>query len=836
MATGLKVGDTLDKYQIVQQIGAGGMSVVWKAYDKLIDRHVAIKQIMPEVADEDLDELHERFRREADTQKRVSRDGKHVAQIIDLIDESRGMFIVMEFIDGPTLEQLLASDGAPMDPRRAMGIIGAITIALQSIHEHGVVHRDLKPSNIMLPRDGGLKVADFGLATVVDNAEAMSIGSVRYMAPELFHGDDVDGRADIYSLGMMAYELLAGRRQFDEAFKIVLRDQRNQSLRWMKWHTNPRAKVQPLSKANPDIPETLSDLVARMMEKDPAQRIASAEQLLEAMRRHFAGAAPTPEAQAQTQAADVAAVDTVAPTAAVPTRSRWPLVLGMLLLAQLLIAGGIGMYRMQQRRAAAEADVADAKQTYREAEQAYEEGQFHRASQMFESLAREQDNMIGRRATSFALLSLARVDMNEGRYADARDAFYRVQEDDLLPPHRESVQRLIDEANKRISFNQEVAKIHKAIEDNRIGEARQLLAAQSTYSHTEEEDAVLIELEARLGGQLTEKRVDGEIAEARELEKQGKRDDAITALQRAAQKYSSPRIEDVLKQMRRDKAYDEAIDAADRAEREGNLEPAIAALTTAASIRGGDELASRIRNLKGRNFYDQARAAESAGDTARAQSLYTQAAGYGHNVAQQAIDRMKTSAQRDAYVRAGDSAMAASEFDAAITQYENALRLGADPGVHDRLTNAKVRLEVRKGQQLLDQGDIDGARAAFARARDLAPANTAAAQGLADITIRTQYMEHLASGDELRGQGKFADAKSHYRKARDLMNTEQVQQRLDDAEFDHLLAMVRYNIKKEEWDTAAGWLKTAAKIRDSEEMRKLYAEVSRHVVMNEDGG
>ena len=125
---------------------------------------------------------------------------------------------------------------------------------------------------------------------------ALSLGSVRYMAPELFRDEPVDGRADIYALGMIAYEMLAGRNAFEDAFKIVLRDQRNQPLRWMKWHTNLRAKAPPLTQLNPKASPALSDLVARMIEKDPSSRIASAHELLRAIRRHFAtaGDAPAP--------------------------------------------------------------------------------------------------------------------------------------------------------------------------------------------------------------------------------------------------------------------------------------------------------------------------------------------------------------------------------------------------------------------------------------------------------------------------------------------------------------------------------------------------------------
>src|SRR5690606_35571354 len=113
---------------------------------------------------------------------------------------------------------------APMDERQALGIIGGTALALDTIHKQNIIHRDLKPSNILLPGEGGLKICDFGLATLMEDQEALDVGSVRYMAPELFGDEKADQRADIYALGLVAYEMLAGRDKFADVFKIVLRD------------------------------------------------------------------------------------------------------------------------------------------------------------------------------------------------------------------------------------------------------------------------------------------------------------------------------------------------------------------------------------------------------------------------------------------------------------------------------------------------------------------------------------------------------------------------------------------------------------------------------------
>ncbi len=284
---GLRPGDKIDKYEVVEQIGAGGFSVVWKAYDRLLDKHVAVKQITvdPSV---DQETFRERFRKEAAIQKKAAQEHKHLVRIIDFIEDPRGLFILMEYVNGPSLEHLLAQNPGPVDVNTALGIAAAAAVALGAIHDQGIVHRDLKPANILLPNEGGLKICDFGLASLMEDQETPSVGTVRYMAPELLDSKQADGRADLYSLGMMLYEMLIGRANFEDSFKTVLRDQRNVALRWMKWHTNLKIKATPIRQYVPAVPEGIAQLVERMMEKDPVQRIGSANELIQAMRRQLA--------------------------------------------------------------------------------------------------------------------------------------------------------------------------------------------------------------------------------------------------------------------------------------------------------------------------------------------------------------------------------------------------------------------------------------------------------------------------------------------------------------------------------------------------------------------
>ncbi|MCG8508932.1 MAG: serine/threonine protein kinase, partial [Rhodospirillales bacterium] len=382
MQPGLKVGDKLDQFAVVEQIGAGGSSIVWKGFDALLDRHVAIKQLF---AGQD-EMFRRRFREEAKVQRMLGEKHPYVVRLIDVIEDDRGMFLVTEFVDGPDLEQLLARRAEPMEVAQATKIMWAISLALQDLHEAGVVHRDLKPSNILLPKQGsGVRLCDLGLASLIAEQEALSLGSVRYMAPELFKGEAVDGRCDLYALGMIAYEMLVGRKVFASAFKTILRDERNQAMRWMKWHTNMRLSPPSPSQLNEEVPEKLSELVMRLLEKDRTKRVTSASELIEAMQIHFGHRAAEPAPQPR-----AAGGRTYAPagdTAALPTKKKWPMLVAAVVLLSAIGVLGFLLVRDMQQESALEEQREIARQILREAEQADTDGNFEAAASLYREAA-----------------------------------------------------------------------------------------------------------------------------------------------------------------------------------------------------------------------------------------------------------------------------------------------------------------------------------------------------------------------------------------------------------------------------------------------------------------
>ncbi|MBN1555309.1 MAG: protein kinase [Phycisphaerae bacterium] len=284
-AGGLNPGEKIGKYEIRERLGAGGQSIVYKGYDALLDRYVAIKQVAPHLTVNELymTKLRENLRKIA----RLGQQNEAIVTIHDVLEDARGMFYVMEFVEGHTLETRLAEAGGPIEAKAALLILFRLAAALHDVHGEGIVHRDMKPSNIILTEGLKPKIIDFGVAAFGNEDASMPLATTKYLAPELYSRPDADARADLYSLGFITYEMLLGRPKFNEIFEDVVRDPHSAALRWMKWHGNEAVAAPPLHEVNPAIPRPLSDIVARLIEKDPIKRYPSAEELGKAIKLHF---------------------------------------------------------------------------------------------------------------------------------------------------------------------------------------------------------------------------------------------------------------------------------------------------------------------------------------------------------------------------------------------------------------------------------------------------------------------------------------------------------------------------------------------------------------------
>lgn len=200
-----------DRYQPIEQIGTGGMATVWKAQDTLLGRFVAVKRLLPHLAGDP--EAAERFKREAHAAAQLSHPG--IVTVFDTGEDADGPFIVQELVDGTTLASHLADTG-PLSPQSVTDIVSQVAAALDHAHSLGVIHRDIKPANLIMESDGRVRIADFGIAHTVDDPATITssgelVGTITYLAPEILAGQPATPTSDIYSLGAVTYELLAGQ-------------------------------------------------------------------------------------------------------------------------------------------------------------------------------------------------------------------------------------------------------------------------------------------------------------------------------------------------------------------------------------------------------------------------------------------------------------------------------------------------------------------------------------------------------------------------------------------------------------------------------------------------
>ncbi|MBQ8151417.1 MAG: Stk1 family PASTA domain-containing Ser/Thr kinase, partial [Firmicutes bacterium] len=267
MATKVLAG----RYELFERIGEGGMSVVYKAKDKLLNRFVAIKILKPEFIHDS--KFIDSFRRES--QSAASLSHPNIVNIYDVGREGNIHYIVMELIEGRTLSDYIKAQGAMSYPK-VIALAKQIASALSFAHKNHIIHRDVKPHNVMLTPNGTAKITDFGIAkavnsaTIVDNTEGI-IGSVHYFSPEQARGGYVDEKSDIYSLGIVMYEMITGKVPFngDNPVNIAL------------MHIN--GEMVPPSQVVSGVPPALEHIILKCTDKYPVNRYASADELIEAL-------------------------------------------------------------------------------------------------------------------------------------------------------------------------------------------------------------------------------------------------------------------------------------------------------------------------------------------------------------------------------------------------------------------------------------------------------------------------------------------------------------------------------------------------------------------------
>lgn len=262
------VGKRLDgRYEVQEIIGVGGMSVVYKAYDNVDDRTVAVKILKDEFLNNE--EFKRRFKNESKAIALLSHE--NIVKVYDVNFGEKLQYIVMEYIDGITLKEYINKQNS-ISWNDALFFMTQILRAVQHAHDKGIVHRDIKPQNIILLPNGNIKVTDFGIARFsrsdTKTLTEQAIGSVHYIAPEQAKGEVTDEKADIYSIGVVLYEMLAGKVPFDSENAV--------SVALMQVQAN----AQKLTQINPDIPKGLEQICVHAMQKNPRDRYQTATEML----------------------------------------------------------------------------------------------------------------------------------------------------------------------------------------------------------------------------------------------------------------------------------------------------------------------------------------------------------------------------------------------------------------------------------------------------------------------------------------------------------------------------------------------------------------------------
>ncbi|QDU34035.1 Serine/threonine-protein kinase PrkC [Poriferisphaera corsica] len=823
----LNPGDRVGAYTIIEQIGSGGSSIVFKAQDTLLKNIVAVKHIMLDPASDD-EHLRHRVQQEISIHKQVTSDlPNFLVKMIDFIDDPRGIFIVMEYIDGPSLEQMLTMSTMPMPLRQALGIIAGTAVALNHIHSKGIIHRDLKPANIMLPRTGGLKLTDFGLATVIAEQETMSLGSARYMAPEMLSGQNLDVRSDIYSLGLIAYESIIGRSNFEIAFRPILRDNRNQALRWMKWHTNNRAQIPAINQFMPDMDPKIGEFINRLLAKEPDKRIPTTVDLLNAIRMHFLELnIPDSMFDQNNTIGHDTPVSTAHDTAPLPqVGKRYKILASILGIVALSgIATGIILYNKQSY--AFKKKISTSTELIESAQQHYNSGNFDSALNFYRTVSNDWgvDSKLGRKAKSGINLSKGQIALREKNFNDAIVAFKQALVLEGLD--KRQINQLIEEAKKRRDFYDAVNRIERDITELRLPQAQATLEQWRDLSLTTEETDLIKELEIRLGDQRLQIEVTAIIKEAEKLVAIGRRDQAIRELEIAKSRISSSQLRQQYENLLANASYDLAIIEAQRAEADNQYGKAVESYMGAYNIKKSDDLRDKINQLQSRSELEKGLLLMQEGDYKRAKTALLSSLGYKKNAAaNEALKRIDAEDQYQLFMQAGQKAMNEVDFEVAMNHFKQAVDLRPTEAANEQYTEASIFYWADLCKEALRNRDLDKAQSIIAKTEAIDSLHEQIDPLREQFSITSEYLKFLNTGDKQRQNSRFSEAKINYRKAAKIMKTVEIDTRLQDIEFEHLLAKARALILIGDRKNSLAVLQTASEIQTTPELHELMRQV-----------
>ncbi len=775
---GLARGTRIGKYEVVEMLGAGGQSVVYRCHDPLLDRDVAAKQISAHLAGNA--EFLDHFRQEARTLAKIGADQPGIVTIHDLVEDENGLFIVMEFVEGITLEALLHSPQTPLAPKPAVQLLWRLAGAMSSVHQAGIVHRDLKPSNVIVSEGLRPKITDFGVASSVSGQTSMVMGTTKYMAPELFEGKGTgDGRSDMYSLGLIMYELLLGREKFNEIFADIVRDPRTAPVRWMKWHGNMGVQAPALHLVNPAIPAPLSDIVARMLAKDPALRYPDMEAMGTALREDLAGVdlPDSPQVLDPTRVdpmlLDAELIEEVeeafpagpsrqqledAPTMPLPRRSLSRNQRVGLIAGAVLLLIGVGVTLGVVRHNAAQDRKREAEGLYARARDDYDDLKYAEARDGFRNVAgKYPETPLGKKSRVFEALASARLAMGQREWVNcsqfeekAQEALAAIEQEgneeleDWVAQRKRDITELGQRRRAYTEYYDHIKEILAQADAGQYQQAATLLTNLRGRGVPPEREAEVDAIERDIHSRWIHFEIDtlmtdaSEAIKLRDLHSARVRLDELTTLltSERVRKYisetesrewrqwvSDQRV--VLGNISTIQSLEEIIRLArERDNKQAELDALIELLELLPPGEDTDQVEARILELRIIITYENAQKLERQGNYFEAEQEYArvlQLSGGTHQGAKLALERLKANAEISDLWDDANTLFSAEDWAAAQVIYEVILeKSSGDNRAASRIQQCKFNLLVDEGDALLADGDLDAAKDVYDSAAEIA--------------------------------------------------------------------------------------------------------------------
>jgi len=881
----LPAGAKIGRYEVRQTLASSEHATVYSCYDRTLERHVAIKQISPKLSKDP--EFSKRFRAEIQVLARVAARQAAIVTVYELLEEPNGMFVVMELAEGDSLETMLAGADGPIEPRLALQILWRVAAGLHDVHAGGMVHGDLNPRNIIVSEGMRVKITGFGVSASQADRQTIWPGTAKYTAPEVFAGDKIDARADIYSLGFMVYEMLAGRERFEKVFAAALDDQQLAEQSWIDWHCDAGRPAPPLQEANPSVPVALSGIIGKMIAKRPADRFDSMDALGRTIKLHFSArskaaavvplAARPPRAEGPSERPagapggpaepgpigppdEADQFEIVEPTEDAPARGamaspRTKAVLGVIGIVGVLAIGMVLGRQIMLSRARLARSAAKA---YDRATANYQAGRYEDAGTDFGYVRRSfPAGPLAGKASVMVHLAAAQEAIAKGDWAAAEAAenaaktrLAKVQADwpGLGQWAGRAGQEIAAVTQRRLAaraFAEAMSMAQAEAEAGRYEQARAALDQKLTgLQLTAEQEARQVEFLRdlalkELNDELTLHFAHGDelvaqerFAEAEQAYQQVRAAlgsglaDVMTPAQRQA---VLDRLEASLAGMVKARAYRRAMQAADAAAGKRDKQAELAALREAIRIRPGDDkAAARARGLSAEIALAEGRGLAKLGELEKARAKFEEVLKLDPEgrEARQAVADIDRRIGRQQIMRSAEEAFQAGRFSEALAKYQQAAKISIDPDVTVKLTACRFQVALAAADELRDRKKYDEALAAYEDLRKIKPDEADvidSRQGT--LQVKREYDQQIAKGDQALAEEQWARAIKHYRRANQVIPGPEAKLRIAKARYTENLTKGKAAMERKDLAGANAYFKTARKHLETKELDDLIRQV-----------